>query len=193
MSIPILVTPTAPIFHLSRSLLAFRIMSTRILIHVFRLRLVLTWSLDCEDDENYCGVDPLAVDKEARSLLFKYMGDHYHDANVKDVGEPSGAGSVLSEWESTYGCGLFNDAFRPKPGIKLPSEFATEFQRLDEMNALKAVLRRTDSAFLFSEPEQSRCFGPKRLSPDTIAFADSLKDPADFKSPLSSKEFKQES
>ena len=56
-----------------------------------------------EDDfsgyvDNYRRVDPRMVDKEARSLLFKYMGDLYRDAT--DIfGEPlqrlNGAGSEL--------------------------------------------------------------------------------------------------
>ena len=61
------------------------------------------------------------------------------------------------------------------------------------MNAFKAVLRGTDNAFLFAEPDQSLFFGPKQLAPDTIAFADSLRDPATTKSPLESKEYKRES
>ena len=132
------------------------------------------------------------VFKEACSILIKYMGDLYRDAI--SVGEPSGARSELSEWESVHGFGLFADASRPKPGIKLPSEFSNEFQRLDKTNALKAVPHGTDSAFLFNELEQSRFFGPKRLAPDTIAFADSVRDPASAnKSPLESKEYKRDS
>ena len=47
------------------------------------------------DVDNYRGVDPRVVDKEARSLLFRYMGDLYHDA-TDTTGEPShGAGSEL--------------------------------------------------------------------------------------------------
>ena len=53
-----------------------------------------------EDDysgnvDNYRGVDPRAVDKEARSILYRYMGDIYRDAS-DTLGEPShGAGSEL--------------------------------------------------------------------------------------------------
>ena len=143
---------------------------------------------DVGDVDSYRGADPSAVDKEARSILVKYMGDLYRDAST--VGEPSGAGSELSEWDSVQGFGLFADASRPNPGIKLPSEF----QRLDKVNTFKAVLRSTDNAFLFTEPDQSRFFGPKKLAPDIIAFADSLRDPASAnKSPLESKVYKQES
>ena len=47
------------------------------------------------DVDNYRRVDPRVVDKEARSLLFKYMGDLYRDA-TDTIGEPShGAGSEL--------------------------------------------------------------------------------------------------
>ena len=47
------------------------------------------------DVDNYRGVDPRAVDREARSILYRYMGDLYRDASVT-VGEPShGAGSEL--------------------------------------------------------------------------------------------------
>ena len=115
---------------------------------------------DIGDVDSYRGVDPSAVDKEARSILIKYMGDLYRDANT--VGEPSGAGSELSEWDSVHGFGLFADASRPKPGINLLSEFAIEFHRLDKVNAFKAVPRGTDNAFLFTEPDQSRFFGPKK-------------------------------
>ena len=39
------------------------------------------------DIDNYRGVDPLAVDKEARSILIKYIGDLYRVAPF--IGEPS--------------------------------------------------------------------------------------------------------
>ena len=105
------------------------------------------------DVDNHQGVDRRAVHKEARSFLIKYMGDLYRDA--PSVGEPSGAGSELSEWQSLDGFGLFADASRPKPGINLPSEFSNEFQRLDKVNDFKAVPRGTDGVFLFNEPGQS--------------------------------------
>ena len=144
------------------------------------------------DIDNIRGVDPLAVDKEARSILYRYMGDLYRDA--PSVGEPSGAGSELSEWQTAQRLGLFADASRPKPGINLPSEFSNKFQRLDKMNDLRAVPRGADSTFLFNEPAQSHFFGPKQLAPDTIAFADSLRDPASAsKSPFDSKEYKRDS
>ena len=74
------------------------------------------------------GSIPLRFVMEARSILIKFMGNLYRDAF--SVGEPSGAGSELSEWESIHGFGLFADASRPKPGFKLPSEFSNECQRL---------------------------------------------------------------
>ena len=44
---------------------------------------------------NYVAGTSRAVDKEARSLLYKYMGDLYRDA-TDTIGEPShGAGSEL--------------------------------------------------------------------------------------------------
>ena len=81
------------------------------------------------------------------------MGDLYRDA--PSVGEPSGAGSELSEWQTAQRLGLFADASRPKPGINLPSEFSNKFQRLDKMNDIRAIPRGTDSTFLFNEPAQS--------------------------------------
>ena len=55
------------------------------------------------DVDNYRRVDPRMVDKEARSLLFKYMGDLYRDATYI-FGEPlqsfNGAGSELGGWTS---------------------------------------------------------------------------------------------
>ena len=64
------------------------------------------------DVDNYQGVDPRVVDKEARSLLFKYMGDLYRDA-TDTIGEPShGAGSELGGggWNSAPNTGLFSDS-----------------------------------------------------------------------------------
>ena len=88
------------------------------------------------DVDNYRRVDPRVVDKEARSLLFKYMGDLYRDAT--DIfGEPlqslNGAGSELGGggWTSAPYTGLFTDALRRRSGIILPSEFATEYSRMD--------------------------------------------------------------
>ena len=190
----ILVTPTAPIFRLSSSLLTFGTPLHRSIRNfILFLPSSETDFTDTGDFENYRGVDPLAVDKEARSLLFKYMGDLYRDAN-SNTGEPTGAGSELSEWESDHGYGLFAHASRPSPSIKLPSEFSTEFLRLDTMNSLRPVPRGMDRAFLFTEPEQSRFFSPKNLAPERIAFADSLRDPASAtKSPLVSREYKKES
>ena len=42
------------------------------------------------------------------------------------------------------------------------------------MYDLNSCSAASDSTFLFKEPGQSRFFGPKRLAPDKIAFADSL-------------------
>ena len=141
--------------------------------------------------DNYRGVDTLAVDKEARSLLFKYMGDLYRDA-PEDIGESSGAGSEQGEWSAAHSTGLFNVP-RPASGINLPSEFANEFKRLESLNAPVNIPRGTESTFLVQEPEQSLMFGPKRLAPDTIAFAGSLRDPAlsASKSPFESKEYRR--
>ena len=76
------------------------------------------------------GVDPLAVDKEARSFLIKFMGDLYCIAPF--VGEPlkNGGGSELSEWLTAHRLGLFVNAPRPNPGFNLPSEFSNKFQKV---------------------------------------------------------------
>ena len=145
------------------------------------------------DVDNYRGVDPRLVDKEARALLFRYMGDLYRDA-TDTSGEPShGAGSELGGWNSAQISGLFTDAPRRRSGINLPSEFATEYSRMDKTNDFKAVPHGSSSTFLFNEPGQSQFFGPKRLAPDTVAFSNSLRDPVSVnKSPLESKEFKKD-
>ena len=124
-------------------------------------------------------------------FLYRYMGDLYRDAS-DTIGEPShGAGSELGGWHTAPNTGLFSDAPRRRSGINLPSEFGTEFSRLDTANDLKAFPRGSDSTFLFNEPGHSKFFGPKRLAPDTVAFANSLRDPVSAnKSPLESKEFK---
>ena len=115
------------------------------------------------DVDNYRGVDPRAVDKEARSILYRYMGDLYRDVS-DTIGEPShGAGSELGGWHSAPNTGLFSDAPRRRPGINLPSEFGSEFSRLDKTNDLKSVPRGSDSTFLFNEPGHSQFFGPKVL------------------------------
>ena len=91
--------------------------SVRILILLFRLQQILKrifWMSGTLIITE--GLTPLiAVDKEARSILLKYMGDLYRVALT--VGEPSGAGSELSEWDSVHGFWLFADAPRPNPGI----------------------------------------------------------------------------
>ena len=145
------------------------------------------------DVDNYRGVVPHVVDKEARSLLFNYMGDLYRDA-TDTIGEPShGAGSELGGWYSAPNTGLFTDAPRCRLGINLPSEFATEYSRMDKTNDFKAVPRGSYSTFLFNDPGQSQFFGPKRLAPDTVAFSNSLRDPVSVnKSPLDSREFKRD-
>ena len=145
------------------------------------------------DVDNYRGVDPRAVDREARSILYRYMGDLYRDAS-DTVGEPShGAGSELGGCHTAPNIGLFSDAPRRRSGINLPSEFGTEFSRLDSTNDFKAVPRGSDSTFLINDPGHSKFFGPKRFAPETVAFANSLRDPVSAnKSPLDSKEFKRD-
>ena len=145
------------------------------------------------DADNYRGVDPRVVDREARSILYRYMGDLYRDAS-DTIGEPShGAGSELGGCPTAPNSGLFSDAPRRRSGINLPSEFGSEFSRLDSANDFKAVPRGSDSTFLFNEPGQSKFFGPKRLAPETVAFANSLRDPVSAnKSPVDSKEFKRD-
>ena len=69
-------------------------------------------------------------------------------------------------WHSAPYSGLFFDAPRRRPGINLPSEFGSEFSRLDLANDFKAVPRGSDSTFRFNEPGHSKFFGPKRLAPD---------------------------
>ena len=85
------------------------------------------------DVDNFRRVVPRVVDKEARSLLFKYMGDLYRVAT--DIfGEPlqsfNGAGSELGGWSSAPYTGLFTDAPRRRSGINLPSEFTSEYSRI---------------------------------------------------------------
>ena len=151
-----------------------------------------------EDDSsgdvgNYRGVDPRLVDKEARTLLYRYMGDLYRDA-IDTSGELShGAGSELGGWNSAQSSGLFNDAPRRRLGINLPSEFAAEISRMDKSDDFKSTPHGSNNTFLFNEPGHSKFFGPKRLAPETVAFSNSLRDPVSVnKSPLESKEFKKE-
>ena len=175
VSMIILVTPTVPMRSSNNRLLRISVRSLNFFI-LPRFRKTIF-----PDVDNYRGVDPRAVDKEARSILYRYMGDLYCDAS-DTIGAPShGAGSELGGggggWHSAPNTGLFSDAPRRRPGINLPSEFGSEFSRLDKTNDLKSVPRGSDSTFLFNEPGHSQFFGPKRLAPDTVAFANSLRDP----------------
>ena len=144
------------------------------------------------DAGNYRGVDPRLVDKEARTLLYRYMGDLYRDA-IDTSGELShGAGSELGGWNSAQSSGLFHGAPR-RLGINLPSEFAAEISRMDKSDDFKCTPQGSNNTFLFNEPGHSKFFGPKRLAPETVAFSNSLRDPVSVnKSPLESKEFKKE-
>ena len=141
-----------------------------------------------DDDtlDNFRGVDLHAISQEAQTILFKYMGDLYRGNQ-----EPTGAGSASGERSSaasSYG-GIFSDAHRPSPGIRLPSDFSEEFKRLDEFPTLRPVPVRSSRSFLFSDPDNSRFFGKKDFSPDTLAFASSLRAPGTV--PLLSKDFRR--
>ena len=77
--------------------------------------------------------------------------------------------------------GLFVDALRSAPGIKLPSEYATKNNCLDEMKIKDLVtLRYIILDFLMAHSDYSNIFCPKILAPCTVAFVESLKDPGNY-------------
>ena len=132
------------------------------------------------DVDNFRRVVPRVVDKEARSLLFKYMGDLYRVAT--DIfGEPlqsfNGAGSELggvvfgSVYRALYWC--TPSPFRHKPPVGIRYRIFTNCldERLLGCSAVQTAL------FWFNVPGQSQFFGPKRLAPDTVVFSNSLRDP----------------
>ena len=85
------------------------------------------------DVDNFRRVVPRVVDKEARSLLFKYMGDLsalqliFSGSRCKVL---TGQAPSWEGWSSAPYTGLFTDAPRRRSGINLPSEFATEYSRI---------------------------------------------------------------
>ena len=149
-------------------------------------------TLDVGDNFDSEGTSPLALDREARSLLLRYMGDLYRDT---DSGEPTdGAGSGVAEWRSAYGFGLPTDASRPNPGIALPPEFAMNYRHLDELSSLNPTPARTGRAFLFSGEDQQRFFEVPQIAPETRAYAESLRVPASTakRSPLESRDYRKD-
>ena len=87
--------------------------------------------------------------------------------------------------------GLFVDAISPpRSGIALPEEFVSAFRDLDIEYVEKSIPRSIKRAFAFLEEDEFAFFTDKTLSPDTVAFADSLRDPS-RSSPLISREYVQ--
>ena len=124
---------------------------------------------------------------EARTVLLKYQGDLF--------GTSSAGASVFAQGGRPSAHrddrGLFMDA-RPRsvPGIALPEEFVSAIQSLDVENIDKAIPRSVKRAFAFTDEDDIQFFSEKVLSPDTLAFATSLRDPS-LSSPLKSRDYVQ--
>ena len=126
------------------------------------------------------------IASEARYLLLKYQGDLYADDSS---GAPVFAqGGRPSAFHDSWG--LFLDEKSPSSGIALPDEFVASFRALDNEHVERAIPRGVKRAFAFTDQDELAFFSEKVLSPDTVAFANSLKDPS-VASPLKSREYAQ--
>ena len=128
------------------------------------------------------------IAEEARTLLYKYQGDLYFS-------DPSTGAPVFGQGGRQSACsGLFMDATPSSvPGIALPQEFISALRSLDVENVCKALPRGIKRAFAFTDEDEAQFFTDKTFSPDTLAFASSLRDPSASSkpSPLAAREFTQ--
>ena len=122
---------------------------------------------------------------EARSLLHKYQGDLYGNTHTgaSELAQGGRPSASYADW------GLFVDAApRSVPGIALPDEFVSAFRSLDSPNIDKGISRAFKRGFAFTDEDELQFFSDKVLSPDTLAFAASLRDPSS-PNPLKSKDY----
>lgn len=137
-------------------------------------------------DDNESVVSAVRIAAEARNLLLKYQGDLYHNGNVS-----TGASDLQGGRSACYDRGLFMDANpRSVSGIALPEEFVSAIRACDIDNVNKAIPRSVKTAFAFSDEDELQFFSEKTIAPDTLAFAQSLRDPSSV-SPLHSRDFVQ--
>ena len=138
-------------------------------------------------DNDDCSYSALAIAAEARSLLLKYQGDLFGNPSTGAFGVQGGQASACG--------GLFMDVTPSSDsGIALPQEFVSAIRSCDTPDVNRALPRSVKRAFAFSEEDDLQFFSEKVLSPDTVAFASSLRDPSinpSTTSPLHSRDFTQ--
>ena len=67
---------------------------------------------------------------------------------------------------------------RSVSGIALPEEFVSALRSCDTENVNRAIPRTLKRAFAFTDEDELQFFSEKNFSPDTLAFASSLRDPS---------------
>ena len=117
----------------------------------------------------------VAIDREARVLLRRYMGDLFD----------SGRGETV---EPNTMKGFFARKPLSDPGIALPPELADTISSFDNVEKFLPGHDDTEKTFRFRTDDNNNYFRPKRLAPHTLAFANSLGN-AKVNS-LTTKEFK---
>ena len=117
----------------------------------------------------------IAIDREARAILRRYMGDLFD----------SGRGETV---EPNTMKGFFARKPLSDPGIALPSELADTISSFDTVDKFAPGHDDTDKTFRFRTDDDSKFFRPKRLAPHTLAFANSVGSAK--VNPLTTKEFK---
>ena len=137
-------------------------------------------------DSDDAPLSAAGIAREARGFLLKYQGDLYGPAS--DAGAPDLQGGRSS---ACFDRGLFLDAASRSEGIALPEQFVSAVRLCDTDNLSRALPRSVKRAFAFSDDDEALFFADKTFSPDTVAFAQSLRAPGFNSSPLSSRDFVQ--
>ena len=117
----------------------------------------------------------VAIDREARVLLRRYMGDLFD----------SGRGETV---EPNTMKGFFARKPLSNPGIALPPDLADTISSFDTVDKFLPGHNDTEKTFRFRTDDDNNYFRPKRLAPHTLAFANSLGNAK--VNPLTTKEFK---
>ena len=126
--------------------------------------------VDTQFDDSLCSATRIA--SEARALLLKYQGDLYVDNTLTGASDRQGGRASACR-------GFFMDADpRSVSGIALPKEFVSALRSCDTENVNRAIPRSLKRAFAFTDQDELQFFSEKNFSPDTLAFASSLRDPS---------------
>ena len=141
---------------------------------------------ECSPNDMESSMSTLRIAAEARTLLLKYQGDLF---GSESAGASEVQGGRYSAFDPIDNRGLFMDASpRTVQGIALPNEFVSAIRACDVENVNKAIPRSVKRAFAFTDEDELQFFADKVVSPDTFAFAQSLRVPGSS-SPLTSKDY----